>query len=261
MPESDRPIRGPWRAAPVLEIVGLIGFGSFLAVSLAVGVRLLGLARRTRRLPELAIGVQLVLAGAFGYGLLVASESLHVFPDPDSRWASFAGVTSISVGSWFLALFTRRVFRPVSTAAHYALLGLVLWLCLAVYGSWVLQIGRVETGIGGWLGHWAAMLGLLASYTWASIEPVLHHSQLRRRARIGLDTGHAIVANRMLLWGAGNGAVAALTLVHLAAQFMGDYELPPSLVGVVSVLALCAASSQWLAFFPPAAYRRRFVRA
>jgi hypothetical protein len=245
----------------VVELLGLVGFGSFLAVSGAVGVRLLRLARRTRRLPELAIGLQLVLAGALGYGLLLASESLHVFPDPYGRWASFAGVSSICIGSYFLALFTRRVFRPDSEVAHTALLGFVLWFCLAVYGSWVLQIDRVETGVGGWLGHWAAMLGCFASYAWACFEPLRHHAQLRRRARIGLDTGHAIVTNRMLLWGVGNGAVAALTALHLAAQLAGHYELPESLVGVVSSLALVAAITQWLAFFPPAAYRRRFVRA
>ena len=243
------------------EFLGLIGFGSFLAVSLAVGIRLLGLARRTRRLPEFAIGLQLVLAGSLGYGLLLAAESLHAFPDPYGRWASFAGVTAISVGSWFLALFTRRVFRPESAGAHHALLALVLWLGLAVYGSWMLQIEGLETGVGGWLGHWAAMLGLFVSYTWACFEPLRHHAQLRRRARIGLDTGHAIVANRMLLWSAGNGAVAALTLLHLIAQLAGHWELPPSLVGVVSLLALVAAITQWLAFFPPAIYRKRFVTA
>jgi multisubunit Na+/H+ antiporter MnhG subunit len=245
----------------VVEILGLIGFGAFLAASGTVGIRLLALAHRTRRLPELAVGLQLVLAGALGYGLLLAAESLHAFPDPYGRWASFAGVTAISVGSWFLALFTRRVFRPESALAHLALLALALWLCVGVYGSWMLQIEGLETGVGGWLGHWAAMLGLFASYTWACFEPFRHHALLRRRARIGIDTGHAIVANRMLLWGTGNGAVAALTLVHLVAQLEGHYELPPSLVGVVSLLALVAAIAQWLAFFPPRAYRKRFVRA
>ena len=57
----------------VAEILGVIGFGSFLAVSLAVGTRLLLLARRTRRLPELAMGLNFLLAGFIGYALLVAA--------------------------------------------------------------------------------------------------------------------------------------------------------------------------------------------
>jgi len=254
-------MEGPRRYGAVSELLGLVGFGSFLAVSLTVGIRLLALARRTRRLPELAIGLQLVLAGALGYGLLTAAESLHVFPDPYGRWASFAGVTAISAGSWFLALFTRRVFRRESAVAHAALLALALWLAFGVYGAWMLQIERAETGGGAWLGRWAAMIGLFVAYAWACFEPLSHHAQLRRRARIGLDAGHAIVANRMLLWGIGTGAVAAITLLHLVAQLAGYYELPESLIGVVSMLALVAAITEWLAFFPPLAYRRRFVRA
>ena len=64
-----------------------------------------------------------------------------------------------------------------------------------------------------------------------------------------------------LLWGASNGAIAALSALHLGAQLAGHYELPESLVAVTSMLVLVAAVTQWLAFFPPAAYRRRFVRA
>jgi hypothetical protein len=81
---------------------------------------------------------------------------------------------------------------------------------------------------------------------------------MRRRARMGL--GDPIVANRLLLWGIGASGIAAVTLVHLVAQLLGRYELPPSLVGVVSALLLGTAVAEWLAFFPPRAYRRRFGR-
>lgn len=245
----------------MVDFLGLIGFGSFLAVSAMIGIKLLVLARRTRQLPELAIGLDLVFAGAIGYGLLLAAESLHLLPAPYDGWGSFAGVTSISIGSWFLALFSRRVFRPDSAAAHHALMALALVLGLGVYGSWVLHITDVETGVGGWLGRWAPNLGLFAAYAWACFEPFHHHAQLQRRARIGIDTGDAIVANRLLLWAASTGAIAAITLLHLVAQLAGRHQLPPSLVGVVSLLALVAAIAQWLAFFPPRAYRERFVRA
>lgn len=242
------------------DLLGLVGFGSFLAVSLAVGIRLLLLARRTRTLPELAIGLDLLLAGAIGYGLLLAAESLQLFAQSHAGWASFAGVSAISVGSGFLALFSCRVFRPDSAAARAALMLLVIWLGFGVYGSWVLHVSRISYGIGGWLGSWAPNLGLLAAYGWASCEPLHYWMQLRRRARIGIDSGDPLVANRMLLWGVGTGAIASVTLLHLAAQLLGHYELPPSLVGVVSLLALVAAVSEWLAFFPPRAYRQRFVR-
>ena len=59
------------------ELLGLLGFGTFLTVSVVVGTRLLLLARRTRKLPELAIGLNFILAGAVGYALLLAAESMR----------------------------------------------------------------------------------------------------------------------------------------------------------------------------------------
>jgi hypothetical protein len=245
----------------VADLLGLIGFGSFLAVSLAVGLRLLWLARATRRLPELAIGLDLVLAGAVGYGLLLASESLRLLPAPYDGWGSFAGVTAISLGSACLAWFTRRVFRPASAAAHIAFVALVVGLALGIYGSWALHIERATAGAGRWLGTWAPNLGLCIAYAWAAFEPLRYRARLRRRARVGIETGDPLATNRMLLWGLGTGAIAAIALLHLVAQLFGRHQLPPSLVSVVSLLALTAAVSEWLAFFPPRGYTRRFARA
>jgi hypothetical protein len=224
-------------------------------VSFAVGVRLLALAGRTRRLPELAIGLNCLLAGSVGYALLLAAESLRLLPAPQDGWASFAGVSAISLGAGFLALFSRRVFRPRTPGAGAVLLLLAGWLGLGVWGSWALHVERAAGGLGVWLGRWAPNLGLLAAYAWSGLEPLRYRGLLRRRARLGF--GDPLVANRLLLWGAGTLAIAGITLLHLAAQLAGRYELPPSLVGVVSLLALTAAATQWLAFLPPRWYLRR----
>ena len=74
----------------MIDLLGLVGFGAFLAVSAVVGFRLLLLARRTRRLPELAIGLNFVFAGLVGYGLLIAAESLRVLPPPWDGWVTEA---------------------------------------------------------------------------------------------------------------------------------------------------------------------------
>jgi hypothetical protein len=240
----------------VADLLGLVGFASFIAVSLVVGVRLLALARRTRKLPELAIGLDLVLAGAIGYSLLLAAESLHLLPAPLDGLGSFAGVLGISVGSGFVALFSRQVFRPSDRGSRAALVAVVAWLALGVYGSWGLHVGRVSTGVGGWLGHWAPNLGILAAYGWSTFESLRYYALMRRRVRLGI--ADPLVANRFLLWGLGTLAVSAVALLHLVAQLLGTYELPPSFVSLVSALVLVAAVAEWLAFFPPAAYRRRF---
>lgn len=239
------------------DVLGGIGFGAFLSVSLVLGVRLLLLARRTRKLPELAIGLNFLLAGALGYGLLLAAESLRLLPAPWDGRGSFAGVTAISLGAAFVALFSRTVFRPTSPTAGFALGALGAWLALGVWGSWVLHVEGVETGIGGWLGRWAPNLGLLLAFGWSSLEPLRFHAMMRRRLRIGM--GDPLVANRLLLWGLGTGAIAVVALLHLVLQLTGRHELPPSLVGVVSLLVLTTAVCEWLAFFPPRAWRERFA--
>jgi hypothetical protein len=239
------------------DVLGLIGFGAFLSVSVVVGARLLLLARRTRKLPELAIGLNFLLAGAIGYALLLAAESLRLLPAPWDGRASFAGVTAISVGAAFVGLFSRAVFRPSSPLAGLALAALIGWLLLGVFGSWVLHVLGVTGGLGGWLGRWAPNIGLLLAYGWSAFEPLRFHLLMRRRMRIGM--GDALVTNRLLLWGLGTGAIAAVAALHLVAQLFGRYELPPSLVGVVSLLVLTTALCEWLAFFPPRAWRERFA--
>ena len=238
------------------ELLGAVAFPLFVAVSLFLGVRLLALASQTGRLPELAIGLNFLLAGAIGYSLLIAAESLHVL-GADAGLGSFAGVTAISIGAFVLALFSQHVFRPESRASRAALVAIGVWLALGVAGSWSLHVVGKTEGVGVWLGRWAPNLGMLIAYGWSSVEPYRYAALMRRRARHGL--GDALVANRMLLWSAGTGAIAGVALLHLVAQLFGHYELPPSLLGVVSALVLIAALTEWLAFFPPRAYRRRFA--
>lgn len=239
------------------EILGGVGFGAFLSVSLVLGVRLLLLARRTRKLPELAIGLNFLLAGAIGYALLLAAESLQLLPPPWDGRGSFAGVTAISLGAACVALFSRAVFRPASPLAGFALGALVAWLAFGVWGSWALHVARAESGLGHWLGRWGPNVGLLVAFGWSALEPLRFSGMMRKRLRIGM--GDALVANRLLLWGVGNGAIAAVALVHLVLQLRGEHQLPPSLVGVVSLLVLTTAVCEWLAFFPPRAWRARFA--
>jgi len=238
------------------DLLGLVGFASFIGASLVVGIRLLALAWRTRKLPELAIGLDLVLAGALGYSLLLAAESLRLIPAPLDGLGSFAGVLAISVGSGFVALFSRQVFRPSSAGARAALLALLGWLALGIYGSWGLHVRGLDGGVGGWLGHWAPNIGILIAYGWSTFESLRYHLLMRRRVRLGI--ADPLVTNRFLLWGLGTLAVSAVALLHLVAQMLGAYELPEAMVGVVSLLVLVAAVAEWLAFFPPQAYRRRF---
>jgi len=238
-------------------MLGLVAFPTFVLVSLVLGVRLLGMARRTRALPEFAIGLNFLLAGAIGYSLLIAAESLRLLPDSLTGLGSFAGVTAISLGAIAIGVFSARVFHPGNGTALLAQLLLGGWLVLGIAGSWSLHVAGATEGAGAWLGRWAPNLGMLAAYGWSSFEPLRYAAAMRRRAQIGL--GDPLIADRMRLWGVGTGSIAGIALLHLVAQLFGHYVLPASLVGVVSSLVLVTAVAEWLAFFPPRAYRRRFA--
>ncbi len=241
------------------EILGLIGFASFLVVSLTVGTRLLLQARRTRKLPELAMGLNFVLAGFLGYALLVGAESLHLFPGRLAGFGSFFGVSGISIGGVFVGLFTQQVFHPKSRVAQGVLALIAGWLGLAIFGAWVLNVEKAQLGTGVWLGQWGAHLGLLAAYGWSTGASLRYYALMRRRVQIGV--GDPFVANRFLLWGIGTLATVAVTLLYATMQLFGHYQLPASLVGISSGLMLVTAIAEWLAFFPPHSYRKRFVTA
>lgn len=243
----------------VAELLGLVGFGSFLAVSLAVGTRLLLLARRTRKLPELAMGLNFLVAGFIGYALLVAAESLHLFPERLAGYGSFFGVAAISLGGVFVCLFTQRVFHARSRVALAALVSISGWFALASYGGWVLNVEKEQQGFGVWLGHWGSNVGMFAVYAWSTTESLRYYALMRRRVRIGI--GDPLVANRFLLWGIGTLTTLLVTLLYIGTQLFGHYELPASLLGVSSTLVLVSAIAEWLAFLPPRSYRARFARA
>jgi hypothetical protein len=241
------------------EVLGLIGFGSFLAVSLTVGTRLLLQARRTRKVPELAMGLNFLLAGFLGYALVVAAESLHLLPGRLAGFGSFFGVSGISIGGAFVCLFTQQVFHPQRRVAQVAVALVTGWFGLAIVGAWILNVEKAQPGFGVWLGHWGTHVGLLAAYGWSTGESLRYYALMRRRVQVGV--GDALVANRFLLWGIGTFATVLVTLLYMGMQLLGHYELPASLVGVSSLLVLVSAIAEWLAFFPPQSYRKRFVRA
>ena len=75
-----------------------------------------------------------------------------------------------------------------------------------------------------------------------------------------MGLGDPLIANRVLLWGVGDAARSPRSPRSTwRRSSQGIHALPPSLVGVVSTLVLVTACAEWLAFFPPRGYVRRFA--
>lgn len=227
---------------------------SFAAVGLVVGIRLLGLARRTRGLPEILVAVAL-LCGGLGVGLLRVT-ALYAPLSEDLVSAAALGVhlcRAVSTGA--IVVMVWRVFAPgrvwSSTLSGILLLG----FALVVVGE-VREMRPPATTNHPLYWLWTGLMAV--SYCWTSWESLRYHAMLKRRMRLGL--ADPVVANRMLLWGVASGCIAIQTPVILASIVLGgeDHIASWALV-VVSVFSCLAAATVWLAFFPPASYLKRIA--
>jgi hypothetical protein len=79
---------------------------------------------------------------------------------------------------------------------------------------------------------------------------------MRRRLRLGL--ADPLVTNRFLLWGLGIGAAGLGSLISLIVQQVVGLSMAelPALTFSNSLFGLCSALLMWVAFLPPAAWRR-----
>ena len=85
-------------------IVAAIGGGAFVVASLIVSLRLPALARRTSELPELLIGLGLLLMGGIGYPLNTAARLLGDSPSLQTAlFVVHALLGSVSASSLWLA--------------------------------------------------------------------------------------------------------------------------------------------------------------
>ena len=227
---------------------------AFIVVSAVVGVRLLLLTRRTRAVPELALGLAFFLVGAIGFPLGLAAV-LPGLSEPVAR--GFFGVSQLAtgVGSAAVFVFTRSVFRPQAGWAGWIVR--IAALALAVQTAFGVaralsaepsQFGAADLGF-------SVRQGITAfSYAWTALEALRYRALLVRRLAIGL--AELEVVNRFLLWAiAGVGAFTGsftMSAVSLTGAAPFDDPLALSAVGLGGLVsALCA----WLAFMPPRAYR------
>jgi hypothetical protein len=155
-----------------------------------------------------------------------------------------------------VAAFTWRVFRPSgrtgATLCAVSALGLVVAAGAEITTQWRLPDGSENP----WT-IWFTLPLRTAIYVWATYETLDYWWKLRRRERIGLVD--PLVVNRLFLWGLGLFAILVLW-IHALMLAVGPAQ-GREVVGsvVTTALVLVCAASHWLAFFPPAVWRRRFA--
>lgn len=228
-----------------------------LLADLVVGVRLLALARRTRKLPETAFGVACVLLGGVGYPLSIAARAGLVESPQLAGLLLAAGLLAQNAGCAALYVFLWRVFRP-GEAWGLALVGVAIGtLAWSVPGEFLTD--GFWGGIDGGFFYWAGLLGRIGAFLWASIESLLYHVRMRRRQKLGL--ADPVVTDRFRLWAIASMAVLIAFAVFSAARLLAiDPTTSAWVMAATSLGGLVAGVSLWLAFLPPRRYLERVAR-
>jgi len=242
-----------------MESLAALGGGVLVVASLVVGLRLIALARRTRGLPELVMGLGLFLMGGVSYPLTVLAFEAEGLGLP-LRSALVAGYMALNgLGMTAIALFTHRVFRPRSPWAAAGVVG----VAAGYAGAAVAQLAGpgleelVLTQQGPW--NWSLFVAA-ATPLWAGGESLHYHLKLRRRLALGL--AEPAVVDRFRLWCVAMWSASAMTSLAIALESLGISTVGSAAGGLVlGPLGVAVGGSLWLAFFPPETYLRRVRRA
>jgi len=239
----------------VLALLGLSALAS-VVVSLVLGVRLLRLWSRSRQLPELAIGSSFIFAGVMGYiATVFGNPGTVALPDAVAYWVMVSGIGLISVGVGLTYFFVWKVFRPDAAWAR--------WLFWVASVTLLLTVAPISGGSEGAVVQVNSMtvIGDLVRFgggAWGACESLRYFGLMRKRMRVGL--AEAAVANRFLLWGLASLSTGTIFLVTSTAVRLAlspaDGSVTPGVMTLISLLTLVTATSQWLAFLPPARYTR-----
>jgi hypothetical protein len=237
-----------------MQLAERLSLGIFLLSSIVVSVRLLLLARRTGRLPEKLAGFALLCIGPLGYGSTSIARLPQIVDGPWSIvWLS-AGLLSLTAGSGALYYFVFRVFRPDSAAARWLCYSCGVALVVTSAGDITFRLLGATLGAGLW--WWASFTMRLLALVWASGESFRYYAMMRRRQVLGL--ADPLITQMILHWGLGSGCAAVASAIAFAVRALTGKQLVsfPEINVAVCGLSLIAAITQWLAFFPPAAYAR-----
>lgn len=214
---------------------------------LAVGLRLGRLAARSGGVPERLLGGLFLVTGS--------SYVLYWIPEPAPQTAlAFAGRLLYLPAPVLLAVFTRRVFRPDDAWAGWLVHVTMALLVGGVTGSAL--AGDLEGFTLGNPWFWLEWLGYTLPFAWAGAEALRYHGRALRQQRLGLC--EPLVCNRFLLWSLFGAlqVTASLALLGQYASWEREGAFSAGWDWAMGAIEGGSLVPIWLAFFPPARYRR-----
>jgi len=239
-----------------MQILLLFSVLLSVAIGTVVGIRLLLLAKRTRRFPEFAVGSAL-----FGYAA-VAQTALMITRAIGSEisFGLHMALAILCVLGYYamllgLSAFTYQVFGADSTWRRWLMFlvvatGLVgAYLVVAAEWHRFGQSGQMPvSGRVGMTPQYVLVLG------WMSIESLRYWRLMRRRLALGL--ADAEVTARFAVWGAsaGIGSVLLVALLAVSLTRVGTFQEDPLTLVLVCSAGIVNTAGWWLTFMPPRRY-------
>ena len=218
---------------------------------LVIGIRMYQLSKRTQQVPEL------LLAGLFLFsGVAYVLYAIPVLIPNEALWTplNFSARVVYAPAGVFLAIFTRRVFRPDGVWATG-----IVWVTAALFVAAI--TGSALTGE--WEGFslsspwfWCEWVGYTLPFGWAGIEAFIQYAGARRRVKHGLCD--PMVCNRFLLWGlfGALSLVVSLIVIPMYAHYEQHGQFAAIWDTLASVTEATSIAMIWFVFFPAGFYRR-----
>jgi hypothetical protein len=237
-------------------MASLLGLGVvvMIAADAVVGSRLLLLARRTRRLPEFALGSSVLLLGGVGYPLAIAAR--QGLGGAEAATGLLAAALAMqNLAGFAMAVAVWCTFRPGSAAARWA----TALLASMLLASWLGQalFAGFPPAAGGSASYWLGFAGRVLPFLWSAAESWRYYGLLRKRLAIGL--AEPVVTDRFRLWAICSSAVTLAFGAFAFAALQGlDVSSEPGVLAVTSLAGLVSGVTLWLAFLAPHWYLRRF---
>jgi hypothetical protein len=227
---------------------------ALISVALMIlGFRLLRISRQNSSAPEFLIGLYMIISPPATSIMM----RLHRFDPQIQPMLQSLVEFGIGFSAICLAAFAWRVFRPNATWAR-VLTGLV-----ACYFAVGFALGFLDSSARSYdVRTNVTRFVLVGLYFWLWIECRQHRKVLLKRLRIGL--ADPVVVNRFLLFEIWFGVMALLPgLVLLGAVYLTSTGIGtegPIFATIMRITGLFIYGAMWLAFMPPAGYRRWLKR-
>jgi len=223
-------------------------------IYLVLGVRLYCLGRRSVQLSDSFIGLAL-LTWALGYALYDIPYALAESDELIPPFFSYTSMIAFNLGNVVLAMFTQELFRKNEHWSGWLVVGVAVCMLLGSAGSaWTGDWEQVDPLDN--FGYWPQTLANLVPACWLGFEGLSQSFNSRRRRVLGFL--EPLPRHRILLLGLAGALWSLLEVVIVIQDFIyinvGDWS---GALGVANgLLEIVPISMVWLAFFPPARYRR-----